>query len=337
MAEKLMLAVLKDKRGPGVSLEKIQIPKPSKDEVLVKVLLASICGTDISLYDWTPWAQKHLKPPVVLGHEIVGEVLQVNGKSHLKPGDLISSETHIFCTKCNQCKKGNYHICEKMQLFGIDKNGGFAQYTSIPLKTAWKNNPSLPLELMVIQEPLGNAMHVISRAGVKNKVVGIFGLGPIGLCSGLISTVIGAETVYALDPSSYRRALAFKMGLKNIYPDIPDQFVDKTDIVLEMSGNSEAISQIPHALKKGGKGIFFGLPKVQVPIDIASVIDKELQFEGVFGREIWKSWRQVQKLLLSKKVDCSKLITHRFKLSEFEKAVEVIKSGACGKILLVPE
>ena len=171
MAKDLMLAVLKEKKAPGVSIKKIPIPKPQKGALLIKVKAASICGTDISIYDWTPWAQGHITPPIVIGHEVVGEVIEINGENsrNLKKGDLVSSETHIFCGKCHQCKIGNKHICENMELFGIGRNGGFAEYATIPIRTSWKNDSSIPLEAMSSQEPLGNAVHVVQKAEIKGK------------------------------------------------------------------------------------------------------------------------------------------------------------------------
>ena len=166
-----MLAVVKEDKVPGLVLKNISIPSPKDGELLVKIKGASICGTDISIYDWTPWAEGHIVPPIVIGHEIVGEVLKVNGKNPrgIKIGDLVSSETHIFCGKCYQCKIGNRHICENMELFGIGRDGGFAEYATIPIRTSWKNDKSIPLEAMSSQEPLGNAVHVVNKAGVEGK------------------------------------------------------------------------------------------------------------------------------------------------------------------------
>src|SRR3990167_11519258 len=160
MAAKTMLAVLKEKSQAGVTIKQVPIPVPRKDEVLVKVTYASICGTDIGIYDWNDWAAGHIKPPQIIGHEMVGKVVEVNTKTEtkIKVGDLVSSETHIFCLNCYQCKIKNYHICENMKLFGIGRNGSFADYATIPLRTTWKNDIKIPVEAMSVQEPLGNAV-----------------------------------------------------------------------------------------------------------------------------------------------------------------------------------
>jgi threonine 3-dehydrogenase len=167
MSEKTMLAVVKETPAPGVTIKQVPIPKPQKDEVLVKVKYASICGTDIGIYDWIPWAAGHIHPPQIIGHEMVGEVIEVNAvdehTTQIRPGDMASSETHIFCLNCYQCEIKNYHICENMKLFGIGRDGGFAQYATIPLRTTWKNDPSIDHEVMSVQEPLGNAVNIITK------------------------------------------------------------------------------------------------------------------------------------------------------------------------------
>src|SRR3989344_2429382 len=201
MKDKMMFAVVKEKAAPGVSIRKVSIPKPQKDEVLVKVVHSSICGTDIGIYDWIPWAAAHIKPPQIMGHEMVGKVVEINSrkKTDIKVGDLVSSETHIFCQNCYQCKIKNYHICENMQLFGIGRDGAFAEYATIPLRTTWKNNPKIPVEAMSVQEPLGNAVNVVTKAKVKGKKVLIMGLGPTGLCAGMVAKAYGAKEVVGVN------------------------------------------------------------------------------------------------------------------------------------------
>jgi len=334
-----MLAVVKDKKSPGVTIKNIPIPKPKKDELLVKVRLASICGTDINIYDWNSWAKSHIVPPMVVGHEIVGEVLKINGDNpaKIKIGDLVSSETHIFCGKCYQCKIGNKHICENMQLFGIGRNGGFAEYATIPIRTSWKNDKSIPLEAMSSQEPLGNAVHVVTKAGVEGKIVLITGLGPTGLCAVAAAKAYGAKKVIAINRGEYRRKLGKKMGADEVYDKLPKKYFGQIDVVLEMSGNDIAIQTAFEAVRIAGIVIVFGIPKKDIVLNFGKYfIDKELTVKGVFGRQIWETWNQVSELLKSGKVDLTKMITHRFSLKDFEKAMAVMKSGECGKILLEP-
>jgi threonine 3-dehydrogenase len=334
-----MLAVVKENKSSGVVLKDIPIPTPKDGELLIKVKLASICGTDINIYDWTPWAESHIVPPIVIGHEVVGEVVEINGDNPegIKVGDLVSSETHIFCGKCYQCEIGNKHICENMELFGIGRNGGFAEYATIPIRTSWKNDKSIPVEAMSSQEPLGNAVHVVTKAGVEDKTVLVTGLGPTGLAAVAAAKAMGAKKVIALNRGEYRRNLGEKMGADEVYDKLPEKYLNKMDVVLEMSGNDTAIQVAFDAVRIAGTVIIFGIPKKDITLNFGKYfIDKELTVKGVFGRRIWETWNQVSELLVSGKVDLTKMITHKFPLKEFEKAMEVMKSGECGKILLVP-
>lgn len=334
-----MLAVVKQNPKPGVVITQVPVPTPQKDEVLIKVLYASICGTDIGIYDWIPWAQGHIKPPIIIGHEVVGEVLKVNTtkKTSIKPGDLVSSETHIYCKNCYQCKKKNYHICENMQLFGIGRDGAFAQYAVIPLHTTWKNDPSIPTIQMSVQEPLGNAVNVVSKAGVKGKKVLVMGLGPTGLCAGAVAKAMGAKEVIGINRGEYRRAIAKKMGFDRVIESIDPEEFGTFDAVLEMSGNKTGIEIAFEAVRIAGIIIAFGIPKENISVDWGKyMINKELTLKSVFGRQIWSTWKQTTQLLKEKKIDLSKIITHEFPLKEFEKAMAVMKSGECGKIVLIP-
>ena len=334
-----MLAVVKETKAPGAVVKQVPVPVPGKEEILVKVRAASICGTDVSVYDWTPWAQARITPPMVMGHEVVGEIIEINSTADhgFKKGDLISSETHIYCGVCYQCRIGNMHICENMQLFGIGRDGGFAEYAVIPVRTSWKNDATLPVEFMSTQEPLGNAVHVVQKAQVAGKTVVVFGLGPTGLCAIAAAKAYGALKVIGINRSTYRQELGKKMGADEVYEKLPTEMENTIDVVLEMSGNADVIQDALKAARIAGTIIFFGIPKKEVPIDIGKYfINKELTAKSVFGRRIWETWYQVTDLLKSEKVDLSHIITHTFKLSEFEEAMKVMKSGECGKVVLIP-
>lgn len=332
-----MLAVVKENSALGIVVKQIPIPEIPKGEVKVKVLYASICGTDVGIYDWTPWVAAKLKPPIVIGHEIVGEILEINGEApHLKKGDIVSSETHIFDNTCYQCRINNRHICENVQFFGYGRNGGFSEYATIPIHTTWKNDLRIPKEAMSVQEPLGNSVNVISKAGVIGKKVLIIGLGPTGLCAGMVAKVYGASEVVGLNRSEYRRKLADKIGFDRTIEVVDKKEYGTFDVVCEMSGNVDTIQVALDAVRIAGKIIAFGTPKKQAQFNWGTLIDKEITIESIFGRRIWETWYQTSDLLITGKVDLTKIITHRFKLSEFEKAMAVMKSGECGKILLEP-
>lgn len=334
-----MLAVVKEKAEPGVTLREVPVPKAGKEEILVKVKAASICGTDVNIYDWTSWAAGHITPPKIIGHEVVGEVVEVNSEvAHdFKPGDLISSETHIFCGHCYQCRIGNLHICENMELFGIGRDGGFAEYAVIPVRTSWKNDAALSVDFMSTQEPLGNAVHVVQKAGVMGKTVVVFGLGPTGLCAVAAAKAYGALKVIGINRGEYRRNLGMLMGADEVYDTLPENLVDRVDVVLEMSGNADVIVDAFRAARIAGVIVIFGIPKKAVTLDFGQyIINKELTIKSVFGRKIWETWYQVSDLLKSGKVDLSKIVTHRFALKDFDEAMRVMKSGECGKIVLTP-
>ena len=288
----LMLAVLKENSAPGVSLKQVPIPEPQEGELLVKVKTASICGTDIGIYDWTPWAESHITPPYIMGHEIVGEVIKINGESErdIKVGDLVSSETHIFCNNCYQCSIGNKHICENMELFGIGRDGSFAEYATIPIRTSWKNDTRIPLDAMSSQEPFGNAVHTVGKAKVEGKTVLIIGLGPVGLCAAAVSKAHKAKKVIAVDPGEYRRNLGIKMGVDEALEKLPDDYMGKMDVVLEMSGNEFGVKSAFDAARISGTVMIFGIPKKEIALDFGKYfIDKELTVMGIFGRRIWET------------------------------------------------
>lgn len=332
-----MRAVVKERPQKGVVLKNIPRPTPQKDEVLVKVVYSSICGTDVGIYDWIPWAAAHIKPPQVIGHEMVGEVIEVNTKmrTDIKRGDLVSSETHIFCLNCFQCEIKNYHVCENMKLFGIGRNGAFAEYATIPLRTTWKNDPRIDVEVMSVQEPLGNAVNVVTKANVKGKKVLVMGLGPTGLCAGTVAKAYGAKEVVGVNRRAYRRKLAKRVGFDRVVEKVDPKEYGTFDAVLEMSGNHLGIETAFVAARIAGTIIAFGIPKEKITIDWGKyIINKELSIGSVFGRMIWDTWKDTTKLLVSKKVDLQKIITHRFPLSQFERAMTVMKSRECGKIVL---
>ncbi|MDQ3099005.1 MAG: alcohol dehydrogenase catalytic domain-containing protein [bacterium] len=336
----LMTALVKKTPSRGINIEQITIPDPGKEELLVEIICASICGTDVGIYNWIPWAQSHVRPPLVIGHEIVGRVIAINShtSSSIKEGDYISSETHIYCGNCKQCNLGNKHICENLELFGITRNGGFADFATVPIRTSWKNDASLTQEMMSIQEPLGNAVHALSKVDIYGKRVLILGLGPVGLCLSVIAKHYGAAEIVAVEKSEYRRELAHKLGVNYVYETTPPSSQHSFDVIFEMSGNPDLIQLAFKCITAGGTLVAFGIPGDLIQINWGeAIINNEITIKSAFGRQIWSTWSEVQKIMLNPKIDLKPLITHRYSLKEIEEAIALMKSGKCGKVIISPE
>ncbi len=346
MPQGKMRAILKSKADRGVSFGEVEIPKIRDHEVLVKVKATSICGTDLHIYSWDKWSQSRIKPPLVIGHEFAGEIVE-KGKlvKGLEIGDSVSAETHIACGYCYQCKTGNEHICQNLTILGVDVNGTFAQYVALPQRNAWKNDKKLSWEIASIQEPLGNAVQtVFAGGGPSSKTVLIYGLGPIGLMSIELCKALGASKIIAVDISDYRLKLASKFKpdhlLNGKEGDPHKKIMDLTngtgvDVMLEMSGSPVAFKEGLKVVKTAGFVSLLGIPRDVIEFDIAnSVIMKGINLYGIAGRKMYETWYQMKGLLDSGKIDVSPVITHRMKLEDFEKGIELMSEGLCGKIVM---
>jgi len=342
-----MLAVMKITPTPGATITETSVPKPGRNEVLVKVRAASICGTDVHIYDWDEGMSKRVKPPLIFGHELCGEIVELGQDvKELKPGDLVSAETHIACGHCFQCKTGNKHICEQVKILGIDVNGCYAEYAVIPAENAWVNDASLPPEVATAQEPLGNAVHVLLTESVEGKSIAIFGCGPIGLCAVQLAKNLGASAVYAVDVKPYRLEMAKKMGASLAVnareTDAVSEIVSanggrKVDVFIEASGNAQAFQQGFKVLRAGGRASILGVFAKPVEFDVTNdLVFKAARVYGVNGRKMFETWFQAREFLRKRFVDLRKIITHEFQLSDFDKAMQLMKSGECGKIVLKP-
>ena len=339
-----MLALVKEKRAPGASLKKVEIPVPGPYEVLAKVKATSICGTDAHIYFWNKWAATVAKPPKIMGHEFAAKIVEV-GKNvaHLKKGDLISGETHIYCGTCVQCLAGNRHLCENMKLRGVDTDGCFAEYVLVSSNTAWKNDPAIPSIVASVQEPLGNAVHSVFSGEVTGRSILVLGCGPIGLCAIELCKSAGAAKVIAVDVSEYRLGLASKMGAdvvingtnQDTRSEVSAILPHGADVVLEMSGSGKALNDGLKVVKPGGRVTLLGLPSGRVSIDLSNdVILKGLTLQGIFGRRIFSTWELASRLMKTHSVNLNKIITHKLSLKDYEKAFELIREGKCGKIVM---
>ncbi len=343
----LMRAVLKASPAPGLQVAQVPIPTPKPDEVLVKVRAASICGTDLHIYKWDPWAASRVHPPVVVGHEVCGEVVE-RGSMVTSPqiGDFVSLESHVICNTCPYCRTGMGHLCANTRLIGVDRDGGFAEYIAIAAQNAWPNPPDLPLEIAVLQENFGNAVHTAFAVDLRAKKVLVTGCGPVGLMTIAVARAIGARAIYATDISRYRIDFAHRMGADLALHAVEDPVIEAVrdatdgegvDVLLEMSGAPSAIDQGFQLLRPGGEVALLGVAPGPFEFDWNHhIVFKGANVVGVTGRRLWRTWYQARGLIRSGAVDLSPMVTHRFRLEQFDQAFSTMASGESGKVMLTP-
>src|SRR3989338_2979796 len=340
-----MKAVIKRKRSKGLEYKDVPVPKLGLRDVLIKVHIASICGTDVHVYDWTRWAQYRLTLPRILGHEFVGHVTKISGEvSHGKAGDRVSAEMHITFGHSYQCQNYNAEVCRNFQLLGMDRDGSFAEFLVLPEHVIWKNNPNIPDEWATIQEPFGNAVDTVLAEDVSAKKVLILGAGPIGLFATGIAKASGASMIILSDPNDYRLNIGKKMGA-NIPVNPKKQDIVKlvseatknegVDVVLEFSGSNQALNHGLKVITPAGRLSLLGIYERRVNIDFnKEVIFKKIRIYGITGRKVFSTWYKTSRFLSSGLVDVSPIITHQFPLKDYEKGMKLMKEGKCGKVIL---
>ena len=342
-----MRAVVKAEPGPGLTLQEVPVPTIGPRDVLVKVRAASICGTDLHIHRWDPWAQGRIRPPLVVGHEFCGEIVAVGRDvTEVSVGDYISAESHVICGICDMCRTGRGHLCRHTRILGVDRDGCFAEYVAIPAINAWPDPPDMPPEIASLQENFGNAVHTAFAADVRAKKVLVTGCGPVGLMAIAVAKAIGARAVYATDVSPYRLELAKKMGADAVFNARETDVVaalreategEEIDVLLEMSGAPSALREGFQLLKPGGEAALLGLHGQPIEFDFDNlIVFKGITVHGVIGRRLWETWYQARGLLRSGAVDLAPVVTHRFALEDYEKAFELMASGECGKVVLIP-
>ncbi len=338
---------MKTKPEPGAELLDVDIPTPGPDEVLVKVLATSICGTDLHIYQWNDWAKKRIKNlPQIMGHELCGQVIELGTNvCHIKKDSIISAETHIACGYCHLCKIGMMHICENVKIFGVDRDGVFAEYSVVPARNAWAIEEKIPKDYISIMEPLGNAVHTVLAGEIAGSTVLITGCGPIGLMAIGLCKICGATNIIATEVNEYRIQLAKKMGADLVINPKKDDAVSVilkhtngqgVDVVLEMSGNPSAIGEAFEVLRPGGRYSILGIPEKTIKLDLADIVFKYFTIQGINGRLMFSTWVKSSRFLASGRLELEPLITHRFRLEEFKEAMELMETGNCGKIILYP-
>ncbi len=340
-----MKAVAKMKPGRGIDVIEAEIPEIRSDEVLIKVKKRAICGTDLHIYQWNEWAEKRIKPPVIIGHEFYGEIVEIGSEvKHYKVGELVTAEMHVVCNQCSLCRTGKAHLCENVVILGVDGNGAFAEYVAVPESNLWRVKDGINEEFFAIYDPFGNAVHTVFEGDLPTKSVLITGAGPIGAMAAAISKAIGASIVIVSEPNEYRRKLAEKMGADVLIDPTNEDVVEKVmeltngegvDNVLEMSGAKPALLDGLKAIKKGGILVLLGIFDNDVSFDINElVIFKGITIKGVNGRKMYDTWFRMDGLLYSGKVDLTPIITHRFPLEEIEKGLLLMEEGKAGKVIL---
>ncbi len=354
-----MYAVVKQKQEPGAEIATVDVPKIKKNEVLIKVKAASICGTDVHIWDWNEWAQKRVKKiPLILGHELTGEVVELGADvTALHVGDMVSAETHIVDGTCYQCRTDRMHVCQNLQILGVDRDGVFAEYVALPERNAWKNDPQLDPAIASLQEPLGNAVQCVLPKDhvedVAGKAVAVLGCGPIGLMAIAVLKTLGTAKIFATagGRNKIRMKLARELGADMVLNARKEgKSIAKTireatggngvDVVLEMSGAPSAARQAFQMLTPGGRVSLFGVLERPVELDLNdAIVFKAVTVYGISGRRMFQTWYQVKGLLdnsdFKKKV--ASIITHRIPIKDIAKGIEVIHSKQAGKVVLEPK
>ncbi len=339
-----MQAIVKEKRAPGLTVKSVPKPTPGPGEVLIAVRHAGVCGTDLHIADWDPWAQGRIKPPVVVGHEFAGEIESCgDGVTELRAGQLVTAEGHIVCGHCLQCRTGNSHICRNTRIIGVDRDGAFAEYIVMP-ETNVLPLDGIPTEVGAIMDPMGNAFHTVLTAEIPGSTVFVVGCGPIGCFAVGIARAAGATKVLASDVNPKRLALAQKMGAHVTINAAKDDVVktvlaetggEGADVVCEMSGVPSALHQAFACVSLGGRVQLLGIPTTQVPIDFArEIIFKGITIYGVIGRKMYQTWHLMRRFLTSGQFDPRPVITHKFPLGNIDDALAAIRAGDAGKVIL---
>lgn len=338
-----MWALVKEKPEKGLWMKRVEIPEVGPNDVKIKIHKTAICGTDVHIYQWNAWAQETIPVGMTVGHEYVGEVVEVGaGVEGFQVGDLVSGEGHITCGKCRNCLEGHKENCKDAKGVGVNRTGAFAEYLVIPASNVWPCNPNIQEEMYAIFDPLGNAAHTALSYDALGEDVLITGAGPIGIMAAAIAKFSGARHVVITDMNEYRLELAKKLGatrtvnlkqekLEDVVKEIG--MTEGFDIGLEMSGNPHGLSDMIRNMKHGGKIALLGLQGKDTTVDLESVIFNGLNIRGIYGRKVWDTWYKMSTMIQAG-LDISPIITHRFDVRDFEKGFEAMISGQSGKVVL---
>ena len=338
-----MKALVKSRREPGLWLEDVEIPSIGINDVLIRVHRTGICGTDLHIYNWNEWAQKTIPVPLVIGHEFVGEIVEVGSNvADFFPGDIVSGEGHVVCGRCRNCLAGRRHLCAQTEGIGVNRAGAYAEYIALPMTNIWRHHPSIDLDIASIFDPFGNAVHTALSFPVLGEDVLITGAGPIGLMAAAVVRHAGARYVVITDVNPFRLDLARKMGvtvalniregkLRDVQKELG--MTEGFDVGLEMSGNAAAFRDMLASMSHGAKVAMLGIPEREMCIDWHTVIFNMLTIKGIYGREMYETWYKMT-VMLQSGLDITPAITHRFPYDEFQKGFEVMNTGQSAKVIL---
>ena len=338
-----MLALVKSAPGPGLELRDVPMPQIGINDVLIRVHKTGICGTDLHIEAWDAWAAKTIVPPLVVGHEFVGEIVEVGKKiADFHPGDLVSGEGHVVCGRCRHCLAGRRHLCAKAIGLGVGRDGAFAEYVSLPMTNVWHHWAGVDEEVAAIFDPFGNAVHTALAFPVLGEDVLVSGAGPIGLMATAVARHAGARHVVVSEPNAYRRELATRMGATMVVDPretaLPDVFaalemVEGFDVALEMSGSPAALRAAIDSMAHGGGIAILGIPTEEISLDVNAIVFKMLTLRGIYGREMYETWYKMT-VMLQSGLDIRPAITHRFGFRDHEAAFAAARSGDSGKVIM---
>ena len=338
-----MKALIKSKAERGLWLDEIAEPGIGINDVLIRVHYTGICGTDVHIYEWDEWAQKTIPVPMAIGHEFVGEIVEVGSNvNDFCPGDIVSGEGHVVCGRCRNCLAGRRHLCAHTLGVGVNRPGAFAELISLPMTNIWRHDPGVNQEVAAIFDPFGNAVHTALSFPVLGEDVLITGAGPIGIMAIPVVKHAGARHVVITDMNPFRLELARKMGATlAVNPNgTPIAEVQKRlgmlegfDVGLEMSGNATALREMMANMSHGGKIAILGIPSKEMPMDLRKLIFSMLTIKGIYGREMYETWYKMS-VMIESGMDISPVITHRFAFSDFQKGFDAMISGQTGKVVL---
>ncbi|MGR3318228.1 MAG: L-threonine 3-dehydrogenase [Candidatus Anammoxibacter sp.] len=338
-----MKALVKKRAESGLWLEEVPIPEVGKNEVLIRIEKASICGTDVHIYNWDKWAQKTISTPLIIGHEFVGLVADVGANVHdFHKDDIVSGEGHLVCGHCRNCLAGRRHLCMKTSAIGINRNGAFAEYLCIPVQNVWYCDQNIPKDVISCFDPLGNAVHTCLSFDVLGEDVLITGAGPIGIMAAAVAKHAGARYIVITDVNPYRLELARKVGVTRAIDATTQRIEDVIkelgmkegfDVGLEMSGNADALKSMFQNMCHGGKIALLGIQQSDIVIDWDRIVFNGLTIKGIYGREMYETWYKMTSMIQTG-LDISPIITHRLKYSSFEEGFEAMMSGESGKVIL---